>query len=87
MITEEEQKLLKALFKGRYTQSVLKILNDRGVLNRNGDPHNAQYVRMVFQMIRKNSDIEAAIWKLAAIRKQTINSQEILKRQILNNIP
>ena len=71
MITEEEQKKLKILFQGHYTEGVLKILNTLRIHNRNGQPHNAQYVRMVFQGIRKNADIEAAIWKLAAKEKES----------------
>ena len=58
MITEEEQKLLRQLFGGHYSRDVLKILHHQKIVNRNGEPHNPQYVRMVFQGIRKNIDIE-----------------------------
>ncbi|MBL4568700.1 MAG: hypothetical protein JKY69_03285 [Flavobacteriaceae bacterium] len=87
MITEIEQKKLRVLFQGHYTEDVLKILNDLGIQNRNGHPHNAQYVRMIFQGIRKNADIEAAIWQLAAKRRVLLEQQEIQKIKILNCSP
>ena len=61
MITELERKQLKTLFQSHYTDDVLKILSERKVSNRNGKPHNAKYIRMVFQGVRQNSDIESAI--------------------------
>lgn len=83
MITELEQKELKLLFRGRYTEDVLKILSQRNVCNRNGEPHNAKYVRMVFQGIRRNADIESAIWHLAEQRKREIKYQQQKKQNIL----
>jgi len=85
MITALEQKKLRALFRGHYTEDVLKILNQTHVLNRNGAPHNAQYVRMVFQGVRNNTDIEVAIYQLATKRKQELEWQESKKQHLLNN--
>ena len=83
MITGSEQKKLKALFQGRYTEGVLKILSNKNICNRNGEPHNAKYIRMVFQGIRKNADIESAIWELATIRKKELEYQKIQKTKVL----
>ena len=83
MITGSEQKQLKALFQGRYTEDVLKILSNKDICNRNGEPHNAKYIRMVFQGIRKNADIESAIWELATIRKKELEYQKIQKTKVL----
>ena len=87
MITEEEQKKLKKLSHGHYTEDVLKILNSTNILNRNKQPHNAQYIRMVFQGVRKNTDIEAAIWELAAKRKSELEWQQLQKIKIFNSSP
>lgn len=87
MITEEEREQLKKLFQGRYANDVLNILSRQMVLNRNGEPHNAQYVRMVFQGIRKNKDIEAAIWQLAVKKKQNKELEKIRKASVLNSKP
>lgn len=87
MITEEERAQLKALFQGRYANDILKILSERMILNRNGEPHNAQYIRMVFQGVRQNKDIEAAIWQLAAKKKQDKELEKIRKADILNRKP
>ncbi|QMU65334.1 MAG: hypothetical protein GKR88_14230 [Flavobacteriaceae bacterium] len=85
MITKLERKQLKDLFQGHYAEDVLNILSQKMVLNRNGEPHNVQYVRMVFQGIRKNSDIEAAIWQLASKKQKEIDFQKQQKQRILNN--
>jgi hypothetical protein len=87
MITELEQKKLKALFKGHYTEDVLKILNKQHVLNKNREPHNAQYVRMVFQGLRNNTYIEAAIWQLATNRKQEQELQKTQKQKVFESKP
>ena len=83
MITGSEQKQLKALFQGRYTEGVLKILSNKNICNRNGEPHNAKYIRMVFQGIRNNADIESAIWELATIRKKELEYQKLQKTKVL----
>lgn len=85
MITELERKQLKELFQGHYAEDVLEILSRRKVLNRNGEPHNVQYIRMVFQGIRNNPDIEAAIWQLASDKKKLLDLQRIQKKNIFNN--
>lgn len=82
MITEIERKELRQLFQGYYAEDVLDILNEKKITNRNGKPHNIQYIRMVFQGVRKNPDIEAAIWHLASERKKELELQKIQKQQI-----
>ncbi|WP_299670279.1 hypothetical protein [uncultured Polaribacter sp.] len=84
MITELEQKELKMIFQGRYSEDVLRILKNKSILNRNGEHHNAQYVRMIFQGIRQNLDIEAAIWQAAKNRKQKLALHKLHKQKILN---
>ena len=83
MITETERKELRQLFQGYYAEGVLEILQEKKITNRNGKPHNIQYIRMVFQGVRKNPDIEAAIWQLASNRTQEIKQQKLQKQQIL----
>jgi len=83
MITEIERKGLRQLFQGYYADDVLDILKEKKITNRNGKPHNVPYIRMVFQGVRNNPDIEAAIWQLASKRKQEIEQQKLQKQQIL----
>jgi hypothetical protein len=83
MITEIERKELRKLFQGYYAEDVLEILQEKEIKNRNGKPHNKQYVRMVFQGVRKNQDIEAAVWQLAGERKKETERKELQKQQIL----
>lgn len=83
MITELEQKQLKILFQGHYTEDVLKILSVKKIVNRNGKPHSAKYVRTVFQGIRQNAAIESAIWHLAALKKKEKELSEFKKNTAL----
>lgn len=83
MITEIERKELRSLFQGYYAEDVQKILSEKKITNRNGKSHSLQYIRMVFQGVRKNSDIEAAIWQLAGERKVILEQQQKQKQQVL----
>lgn len=85
MITKNEQKRLKPIIGSHYTAAVLKILSAKRIRNKNGLPHNATYVRMVFQGFRNNKEIENAIWKLAVYKKKEIKNLNITKQRILNN--
>lgn len=82
MITEIERKKLRNLFQGYYADDVLDILEEKKILNRNGKPFNKQYIRMVFQGVRKNKDIEAAIWQLASERKKLLDEQKLQRQQL-----
>lgn len=83
MITEIERKELRKLFQGYYAENVLEILQEKKLKNRNGKPYNIQYIRTVFQGVRKNQNIEDAIWQLANEKKEEIERQEFQKQQIL----
>jgi hypothetical protein len=85
MITELERVQLKELFGGRYAEEIQKILSLRMVLNRNGEPHSLQYIRMVFQGVRNNPDIESAIWQLAITKKKALDLQKTQKKNILDD--
>ena len=58
MITEIERKELRQLFQGYYADDVLQILKEKEITNRNGNSHSIPYIRMVFQGVRNNADIE-----------------------------
>ncbi|MFY0630523.1 MAG: hypothetical protein JXR05_09090 [Flavobacteriaceae bacterium] len=83
MITEIERKELRKLFQGYYAESVLEILQEKKLKNRNGKSYNIQYIRTVFQGVRKNQNIEDAIWQLANEKKEEIERKEFQKQQIL----
>ena len=83
MITEIERKELRKLFQGYYAENVLEILQEKKLKNRNGKPYNIQYIRTVFQGVRKNQNIEDAIWQLANEKKEEIERKEFQKQQIL----
>ena len=86
MITEIERKELRELFKGYYADDVLEILKEKKMTNRSGKSHCILYIRMVFQGVRNNQDIEDAIWQLASERKQEIEAKKLQKQLILKRI-
>ena len=83
MITEIERKELRQLFQGYYADDVFEILKEKKITNRNGKAHSIPYIRMVFQGVRNNLDIEAAIWQLASERKKEIEQRKLQKQIIL----
>ncbi len=83
MITEIERKELRKLFQGFYADDVLNILKEKKQTNRNSKPYSLQYIRMVFQGVRKSIDIETAIWELASARKEELKKKESQIRQII----
>lgn len=85
MISPEETKQLKNIIGSTYTEDVLELLNTKGIRNRNGHPHTAEYVRVVFIGLRSNQDIEAAIWELAQLKKAEADEVAKQKENILNN--
>jgi hypothetical protein len=85
MILKHEQKKLKRYLGPQYSNGVLQILERKGILNKNGKPHSASYVRMVFQGLRQNQEIEAAIWELASFNKQEFLKRKQLKNQFFNS--
>lgn len=82
MISTEETIKLKQIIGSTYTDDVLTLLNAKGIRNRNGHPHTAEYVRVVFIGLRSNQDIEAAIWELAQLKQA--EAEEVIKQK--NNI-
>lgn len=85
MILPEETNQLKQIIGSTYTDDVLELLNAKGIRNRNGHPHNAEYVRMVFIGHRHNADVEAAVWELAQLKKAEAEEALKQKTNILKN--
>jgi hypothetical protein len=83
MITPDEQIKLKSILGANYTDEVLELLNNKGVRNRNGHPHNPIYVSMILNGHRHNIDVEAALWTVANAKMKEANKVERLKREIL----
>lgn len=84
MITKNEQIQLKEIIGAHYSDDVLDILNNKAIRNKNGHPHSAEYVRIVFQGVRENEDVEAAIWQLAELKKAEKLETEEKKQRILS---
>ncbi len=84
MITEQEYQSLKQVLGGRYTRDVLAILSRKNITNQNGEPHNPKYIRMVFQGIRENLDIEQALLELAEEKTTLLQYQKDIKENLFN---
>ena len=83
MISKSEQIQLKQYLGAQYSGKVLKMLNRKGIKNKHGKPHTAAYVRMVFQGLRNNPEIENTIWELAHLKKEALYRKKKLKMHIL----
>ena len=85
MITKNEQIQLKKLIGSQYSAQVKKILNRKRVKNKFGQPYTAEYIRLVFQGLRNNKDIEAAIWELAVHKKNKANILDQIKSDLMGD--
>lgn len=83
MITQEEQIRLKNIIGAHYAEDVSDILNNKALRNRNGHPYALQHIRTVFVGMRENTDVEAAILELAAIKQAESKKVEQRKNEIL----
>lgn len=85
MISKHEQKQLKRFLGAQYSKRVLDILSHKGIKNKQGKPHTAAYIRMVFQGLRNNAEIENAIWELANQNKDVLFKRRHLKKKVLGS--
>jgi len=85
MITENEQIEFKKIIGAHYVDDVSEILMNKGIRNRNnGMPYSNSYIYKVFNGIRNNEDVEAAIVQLAAQKKLYAKNKKTKKQQVLN---
>jgi hypothetical protein len=76
MIHKEQRRKLKETLGYHYTDGVLKILKERGIISRNGRPYGSSMIRNVFNGLNENEDIETAIIELF------IRTQEDVKETV-----
>ena len=84
MIRKTQQKRLKKILGNEYTEGVLKILQDKKITNRLGNPHSAEHIINVFTGFRNNADVEAAIYELAQKRQSESEQSKLKYRKILS---
>ena len=82
MINKSDRKLLNKLLGVDYSKEIIAKLNEKEILNRQGNPHNEQYIRQVMSGHRSNKDIESELWLLAANRKKKIEKIKKLKAHL-----
>lgn len=70
MISPLEYKVLKGMLQGNYTKAVLLLLKKQGVVQKNGKPYSARYIRAVLQGKREHALIESTLRRLAVLREK-----------------
>ena len=82
MVNKSDRKLLNKLLGVDYTKDIIAKLIEKKILNRQGNPHNEQYIRQVMSGHRSNKDIEVELWLLAAKRKKEREKLKKLKAHL-----
>lgn len=77
MITAEQREKIKTVVGNYYVARVNAVLVQRGVVNRENQPHKKNMISMVMNGDRENPAIEDAIW--------TVYRAEIEKQQNFDN--
>ncbi|MBW1296422.1 hypothetical protein [Aquimarina litoralis] len=76
---------MKKLLGLKYTSEVLKILDNRKVVNRIGGKYTSGSVRNVMAGKQQNIQIENAIYDLAFSKRKVNEDLEDKRKQLLNN--
>jgi hypothetical protein len=85
MITIAQRKKLKKAFKNGYSKEVMLILEDRKIVNKNGNPFSESYVRHVFNGRNSNDLIEEVLFELYQKRVYEVSNKRMIRQQILEN--
>lgn len=83
MITIAHRKKLKKVFKSGYSQGVIEILKEKGIVGTNGKPFSNSYVNHVFNGRNTNNYIEEAIFELYQKRLYEVSKMRILRNDLL----
>ena len=84
MILEEERLILKELLGSRYTADVKKKLLQKGITSQGAETFSRGFISNVFSGTYENTEVETAIWEVAAERKAKKEMQERLKQDLMN---
>jgi hypothetical protein len=85
MITIAQRKKLKKVLENSYTKDVQSLLEEKGVLNKKGNPYGESYIRHVFNGINSNDEIEEEIFNLYQKRVKEVSKKTITRKAILEN--
>ena len=77
MITKEDKEKIKKVFGGRYSSEIKKLLDKKGLKNRDGNFHTANMIRHVMNGI-SHPVIEKAIFDLYEQKIKVINYRKEL---------
>lgn len=84
MITKSQKNKLKKHLKTTWLEDVIKLLETKGVTNKQGESYSEQMIKAVRYGLRENMEIEAAILDVYDSHKTLIENHEEQKRQILS---
>jgi hypothetical protein len=85
MITIAQRRKLKKAFKNGYTKDIQTLLEEKGILNKKGNPYGESYIRHVFNGINSNDKIEEEIFNLYQKRVNEVSKKTITRKAILEN--
>ncbi|MDA0175884.1 hypothetical protein OOZ35_14120 [Mesoflavibacter profundi] len=77
MITKTVRRKLKRHLKNRYTTDVLKLLSDKQMFNKNGQPYSRGFISHVFNGLNENEDVENAIIEVYEKRKLKVSKKKL----------
>ncbi len=64
MITKADEKKIRAVIGTRFSAEILKILEEKGIKNPQGEPYSDRYVSHILNGRYENQEIEKAFWEL-----------------------
>lgn len=85
MITDAQREVIKQVLESRYIAKITQHVEELGITNGRGNPHQDRYISMVFRQDRKDKEVENAIFEL--VEKITKEKELEAKRhqEIIDN--
>jgi len=85
MITDAQREVIKQVVGSRYIAKITKYVEDLGIRNGWGNPHQDRYISKIFRQERTDKEVENAIFSL--VEKITSEKEEEARRhqEIIDN--
>lgn len=83
MISKTERNTLSKFLKSRFSQSVLDLLEERGVTNKNGEPMTKGFISHVYNGRNEHLEVEQALWDVYSKRKAEHSKMKAERKELM----
>jgi len=85
MITDAQREVIKQVLESRYIAKITEYVEELGIKNGRGNPHQDRYISMVFRQERRDTEVENAIFDLVKIKTEEKEEEAKRHQEIIDN--